>query len=47
MCILPNFATSDLKEIEQKGKKATKKAEAETVEMIVPEQLTTEKALRE
>lgn len=38
MCILPNFPTSDLTELEQKGKKETKKAEAETVELIVPEQ---------
>ena len=38
MCILPNFATSDLTELEQKGKKETEKAEAETVELIVPEQ---------
>jgi len=36
MCILPNFATSDLTELEQKGKKETEKAE--TVELIVPEQ---------
>jgi hypothetical protein len=45
MCILPNFATSDLTEFEQKGKKTSKKAE--TVELIVPEQLMAEKALRE
>ena len=37
MCILPNFPTSDLKEIEKKKKKETEKAEAETVELIVPE----------
>jgi hypothetical protein len=38
MCILPNFATRDLTELEQKRKKETKKAEAETLEIIVPEQ---------
>jgi hypothetical protein len=36
MCILPNFPTSDLTELEKKGKKENKKAE--TVELIVPEQ---------
>ena len=35
MCILPNFPTSDLKEIEKNKKKETEKAE--TVELIVPE----------
>jgi hypothetical protein len=38
MCILPNFATSDLTELKQKDKKGTNKAKAETVEIIVPEQ---------
>jgi hypothetical protein len=38
MCILPNFATRDLTELEQKRKKETKKAEAKTVEIIIPEQ---------
>ena len=37
MCILPNFATSDLTELEKNKKKETDKAEAETVEIIVPE----------
>jgi len=37
MCILPNFATRDLTELEQKRKKETKKAEAEAVEIIIPE----------
>jgi len=38
MCILPNFEPSDLKMLEKKAKKGTKKAEAETLEIIVPEQ---------
>jgi hypothetical protein len=38
MCILPNFATRDLTELKQNRKKETKKAKAETVEIIVPEQ---------
>ena len=38
MCILPNFPTSDLVELEKNKKKETKKAEAETGELIVPEQ---------
>jgi len=37
MCILPNFATRDLAELKQKRKKETKKAEAKTVEIIIPE----------
>jgi hypothetical protein len=37
MCILPNFEASDLKEL-QKRKNKIKKAEAEKVEMIIPEQ---------
>jgi hypothetical protein len=36
MCILPNFEPSDLETLKRKGK-AVKKAEAETVELIVPE----------
>jgi hypothetical protein len=38
MCILPNFATDDLAELRRKRKKETKKVEAETVEIIIPEQ---------
>jgi len=38
MCILPNFEPSDLETLKQKAKKGIKKAEAETVEIIVPEQ---------
>jgi hypothetical protein len=38
MCILPNFEPSDLEMLKQKAKKGIKKAEAETVEIIVPEQ---------
>jgi len=38
MCILPNFEPSDLEMLKQKTKKGIKKAEAETVEIIVPEQ---------
>ena len=37
MCILPNFEPSDLEMLRRNGKKA-KKAEAETVEIIVSEQ---------
>jgi hypothetical protein len=37
MCILPNFEASDLKELERKGKRG-KKAEAETLEIVVAEQ---------
>jgi hypothetical protein len=38
MCILPNFEASDLEMLKQKTKKGIKKPEAETVEIIVPEQ---------
>jgi len=38
MCILPNFEARDLKEIRRQGKKGSKKAAAETVELAVPEQ---------
>jgi hypothetical protein len=38
MCILPNFAEGDLAEYKRKRKEERKKAEAETVEIIVPEQ---------
>jgi hypothetical protein len=36
MCILPNFEPSDLETLNRKGK-AVKKAEVETVELIVAE----------
>ena len=36
MCILPNFEPSDLETLKQKGK-AVKKAQVETVELIVAE----------
>jgi hypothetical protein len=38
MCILPNFVTYDLEEFRRNRKKETKKAEAKTVEIIIPEQ---------
>jgi hypothetical protein len=38
MCILPNFAVHDLAELEQNRTKETKKAAAETLEIIVPKQ---------
>jgi hypothetical protein len=38
MCILPNFEPSDLKTLKRKGKKEVKKAAAEKVELVVPEQ---------
>jgi hypothetical protein len=38
MCILPNFEASDLEVLRRNGKKGVKTAEAETVEIIVPEQ---------
>jgi hypothetical protein len=38
MCILPNFATRDFTELKQNRKKETEKAEAKTVEIIIPEQ---------
>jgi hypothetical protein len=37
MCILPNFATGDLAALKQNRRKETKKAEAETVEIVIPE----------
>ena len=38
MCILPNFEAADLETLKRNAKKGIKKAEAETVEIIVPEQ---------
>jgi hypothetical protein len=38
MCILPNFATHELQELEQKREKVTKKTEAKKLEIIIPEQ---------
>jgi hypothetical protein len=38
MCILPNFEARDLEKLRRKGKRGNKKAEAETVELFVPEQ---------
>jgi hypothetical protein len=38
MCILPNFEARDLEEFKKNRKKEVKKAEAETVEMVIPEQ---------
>ena len=38
MCILPNFEASDLKMLRRNEKKAVNNAEAELVEIIVPEQ---------
>jgi hypothetical protein len=39
MCILPNFEARDLEKLKRKGKRGNKKAEAETVELFVPEQM--------
>ncbi|MDX1813632.1 MAG: hypothetical protein R3319_02475 [Candidatus Bathyarchaeia archaeon] len=38
MCILPNFEAADLEEFKKNKKRKSKKTEAETVEIIVPEQ---------
>lgn len=38
MCILPNFEAADLEEFKKNGKRKGKKAEAETVEIIIPKQ---------
>jgi len=45
MCILPNFATRDLKELEQKREKETKKTEAKKLEIIIPEQAMLENSI--
>lgn len=37
MCILPNFEAADLEEFKKNVKRKGKKAEADTVEIIVPE----------
>jgi hypothetical protein len=36
MCSLPNIQTRDLEELLQQRKKQTKKADAETIEIIMP-----------
>jgi hypothetical protein len=38
MCILPNFEPTDLEEFTRNSKRGKKKAEAETVELLVAEQ---------
>jgi hypothetical protein len=38
MCTLPNFEARDLERLGQNRKKRIKKAEAKTVEIIIPEQ---------
>ena len=38
MCILPNFEAPDLEKLRRNEKRGIKKAEAKTVEMIIPEQ---------
>jgi hypothetical protein len=38
MCILPNFEPADLEELKKNRKRENQKAEAETVEMVIPEQ---------
>jgi hypothetical protein len=38
MCTLPNFEARDLEELKRNRKRETKKAEAKTVEIIIPEQ---------
>jgi hypothetical protein len=37
MCILPNFATGDLAALKQNRRKERKKAEADAVEIVIPE----------
>jgi hypothetical protein len=39
MCILPSFEAEDLKTLKRKEKRKNRKAETETVELFVPEQL--------
>jgi hypothetical protein len=43
MCILPNFTKSDLT-IKANGKEKMKKAEAETVEIVIPNKPLLEKS---
>ena len=38
MCILPNFKERDLEEFKKNRKRKSKKAEAERMEIIIPEQ---------
>jgi len=38
MCILPNFVAQNLEEFRRKRKKEPEKAEAHTVEIVLPEQ---------
>jgi hypothetical protein len=45
MCILPNFEARDLEELRRNRKRGNKKAEAETVEVIIPEQPLLEKQI--
>ena len=39
MCILPNFNVSDLKGFEKTRKRNANKVEAETVELLISEQI--------
>ena len=45
MCILPNFKSADLEKLRRNAKKGNEKAEAETVELIVPEQQMLENSI--
>jgi hypothetical protein len=40
MCVLPNFSAQDLEDFRRKRKKETKKAAAETLELIMPRLLS-------
>lgn len=37
MCILPNFAVKDLAEVSQKGKNEKRKAQTQTVNIVIAE----------
>jgi hypothetical protein len=45
MCTLPNFEAWDLEELTRNRKRETKKAEAKTVEIVIPEQTLLENSI--
>jgi hypothetical protein len=45
MCILPNFAMRDFAALKQNRKKEMEKAEAETVEISIPERALLENSI--
>jgi hypothetical protein len=45
MCILPNFKSADLEKLRRTAKKGNDEAEAESVELIVPEQQLLENSI--